>query len=105
MVLSLITVSGLGDLKLTTEDCSHNAGLYEIPGDIGVKIRREWGETVVLCASCGFQSGNRVSTHGLRRVSNRQYFPWQSQPVQSLRFEATANAPLAGLSSSNPDHS
>lgn len=71
--------------------------------DIGVRIRTEGGETIIRIASCGFQKGDRVSTHGLARASTRSHYsmllelhlegnamvffdPCQTLPVQSQRF-------------------
>lgn len=29
---------------------------------MAVRVKKEWGETIDLCGSCGFQRGGRVST-------------------------------------------
>lgn len=53
-------------------------GVYcEILGNRGVKIRKERVETTVLCARCGFQRGDLVSTSqvgdGVNHVYNNLY--------------------------------
>lgn len=58
----------------------------EIPVNIEVRIRNEWRDTIVLCASCGFKRGELVLTRGLGRMSIWKYSPWQPPPVQSGRY-------------------
>lgn len=41
---------------------------YKTPEDIGVRIRQEWGGTLVFRASRGFQRKDHVSTARLRQL-------------------------------------
>lgn len=59
--------------------------MYETPGDLGVRVRN-WGggETIFLCAVCGFHRGDRASTPGLRTASTQRYCPLSRETCAKL---------------------
>lgn len=76
----------------------NTATIYcEIPENIEVRIKNEWRDTIVLCASCGFKRGELVLTRGLGRMSIWKYSPWQPPPVQSGRYNRTTYLLLVEL--------
>lgn len=69
----------------------------EIPVNLEVRIRNEWRDTIVMCASCGFKRGELVLTSGLGRMSIWKYSRWQPPPMQSGRYLRTTNVLLVEL--------
>lgn len=55
---------------------------YKIPGDYEVRIGKEVGEPVALCASCSFQWGGV----GGRKGINPTVFPPSTSPYSKLVF-------------------
>lgn len=78
----------LGNLELTSQLRSYD----ELIVDMLVRIRKE---DDVLCASCGFQGIDAVSTSVLRRVST----------LQAVQSPVSSEGILCTLRGASPDHS
>lgn len=69
----------------------------EIPGRLGVRIRKNEGEKIVQCDSEGFQRGGRVSNLRLERMSTWWHSPCKPQSMQSRCVKTcTLSTPLRG---------
>lgn len=70
----------LGGLELLT--CSHysyHAFVMKYWESMELEFISKLGETIVMCADCGFQRGNRVLALELGIASNRWYSPYKKK--------------------------